>query len=308
MTRQQKLLAGVSLILTLVVSTLTVRPDWLMEQLAQANGMGAASQQNCAAPLSLRLKFYDKRPSRETPGPDDLLQPACAVIAAARTGSTGGTSWMDGLRFSLTGELGGVSGQAAHNSGAFTPTFVEVSASAMGAPAGILAFTLSHEIGHGQLRHRERSSATGVVVAIILALLVLTPLAIHLKRQPRGTPTWRFVMWALVFLASLLFAFTIVNPKARNFASTDYELEADKFAIANLERMGYSASEVEFIAACMFAPYLDAPGQSWIDTENPHPSTIERLKQLGLENRIGDLRTPGYCTRNAVIRLAVPAP
>ncbi|UUZ49822.1 hypothetical protein LP420_06595 [Massilia sp. B-10] len=82
-------------------------------------------------------------------------------------------------------------------------------------PAGILAFTLSHEIGHGQLRHRERSSATGVVVAIILALLVLTPLAIHLKRQPRGTPTWRFVMWALVFLASLFFAFTIVNPKAQ---------------------------------------------------------------------------------------------
>ncbi|UUZ49821.1 hypothetical protein LP420_06590 [Massilia sp. B-10] len=83
MTRKQKLLAGVSLFLTLVVSTLTVRPDWLMEQLAQANGMGAASPQNCAAPLSLRLKFYDKRPSRETPGPDDLLQPACAVIAMA---------------------------------------------------------------------------------------------------------------------------------------------------------------------------------------------------------------------------------
>jgi hypothetical protein len=305
MTRKKKL-AGLGVALALILGVLFLRPDWLVENLPQTAKLGPALTQQCASSSSLHLNFYDNRPSKSTPGPSELLVPACAAVEAARKDANGRTSWMSGLRFSLTGEIGGVPGQAVHNTGPFSPTFIEVSPSAMSATEGILAFTLSHEIGHGQLRHKEGASSTGILVAVLLALLVLVPGAVYMKKQPSGTATWRYVLAAVVVFSTLIFAYTTVNPKAQNFASTDHELEADKFALTNLKTMGYTAQEAEVIAACMFAAHLDAPAQSWMDTENPHPSTVERLRQLGLENRIRDLRSPAYCISHAVRRIPLP--
>jgi hypothetical protein len=295
-------------IVVLVIGALCWRPEWVVETVLPTPGLGLALPQSCPAPSSLKLNFYDNRPSGSTPGPAELLGPACAATEAARKGGSGYTGWMSGLRFSLTGEINGVAGQAVHNTGPFSPTFIEVSPSAMSASGGILAFILSHEIGHGQLRHKEWASAIGLLAAAALIVLVMVPLVVYMKRLPAGTAAWRYIMGFVAGGAVLFFAFGAVGPKALNFASTDHELEADKFAVINLKTMGYTANEVEVIAACLFAAHLDAPAQSWIDTENPHPSTLERLRQLGLENRIGDLRSADYCVNNAVNRIPRPTP